>query len=314
MADPVVPSSSPRPKTHAGGAASAGLLLCALLWSCATNQAFGIDLAAPSTPEEVRALARGAQGGDKLAQLELGKRFEAGRGVPKNPGRAGKLYAAAASPNDGASIRTLYSPNGGVSTTVLNGGGAGGGLPYAAVRGCVLAGKAGKRCADLAGVDELLLFVSYEVNFWPCAEQVGFSVSEPNPHRELQMCLVAKAEAIPCDAALERPLLRAEGVAAMDRRFAKLEAATSNLRRFCALQPPKSAVEREQALVQGERLTPIDALVEAEHERWRMHYEHYAAERFMVIVCSQTPKGLRLNLSDLEKSMCAVEIPRGGKS
>jgi hypothetical protein len=298
------------------GAVSAGLLFCVLLSSCAANQAFGIDLTAPSTSEEVKVLARGAQGGDKLAQLELGKRFEAGRGVPKDFGRADKLYAAAASPNDGASIRTLYSPSGGVSTTVLNGGGAGGGLPYAAVRGCALAraDDPGRRCAGLAGVDELLLFVSYEVNFWPCAEQVGFSVSEPNPHRELQMCLVAKAEAIPCDVALARPLLRAEGVAAMDRRFAKLEAATSNLRRFCALQPPKSAVEREQALVQGERLTPIDALVEAEHERWRLHYEHYTAERFMVIICTLTAKELRGELSNLEKSMCAVEIPRGGKS
>jgi len=85
-------------------------------------------LAAPSTSEEVKVLARTAQVGDKLAQLELGKRFEAGRGVPKDLDRAAKLYAASAWPHDGA------------STTVLKGGGASGGLPYAAARGCTLAG------------------------------------------------------------------------------------------------------------------------------------------------------------------------------
>jgi hypothetical protein len=296
------------------GAALAGLLLCVSLSSCATNQAFGIDLAASSTSEEVKVLARSAQGGDKLAQLELGKRFEGGRGVPKDLARAGKLYAAAASPNDGASIRTLYSPSGGVSTTVLHGGG-GGGLPYAAVRGCALAGATDPkgRCAGMAGVDELLLFASYEVNFWPCAKQVGYTVETPNSFREVRSCLIAGAETISCDGALEHALLRAEGIAAIDRRFAGLVSAAANLRRFCALQPPKSAEQVEQALVQGEWLTPIDALVEAEHRRWPRHNEHYAAERFMVIICTLTAKGLRGKLSDLEKSMCVVEVPPGGR-
>ena len=301
------------PKTL--GAALAALLLCIPLSSCATNQAFGIDLAAPSTPEEVKILARSAQGGDKPAQLELGKRFEAGLGVPKDLDRAAKLYASAASPADAASIRTLYTPGGGVSTTVLNGGGAGGGLPYAAVRGCALAGANDPkgRCAGMAGVDELLLFASYEVNFWPCAKRVGFTIEEPNSFREVRSCLIAGAETISCDGALEHALLRAEGVAAMDRRFAGLVSAAATLRRFCALQPPKSVVQVEQALIQGEWLTPIDALVEAEHRRWRRHNEDYAAERFMVIICTLTAKGLRGNLSDLEKSMCVVEIPPGGR-
>lgn len=297
------------------GAVSAGLLLCGLLSSCAANQAFGIDLTAPSTSEDVKVLARGAQGGDKLAQLQLGKRFEAGQGVPKDLARAGKLYAAAASPRDGASIRTFYSPSGGVSTTVLNGGGAGGGLPYAAVRGCALAGADGasERCAGLAGVDELLLFVSYDVNFWPCARPAGFTVDTPNSFREVRSCLIAGAETISCGDALEHALLRAEGVAAMDGRFAGLVNAAANLRRFCALQPPKSAEQVEQALVQGEWLTPIDALVEAEHRRWRLHNEHYAAERFMVIICTLTAKGRGGELSHLEKSMCVIEVPPGGR-
>lgn len=289
----------------------AGLLFS----SCATNQVFGIDLTAPTTSEEVKVLARNAREGDKLAQLELAKRFEAGRGVPKDLGRADRLYTAAAWPRDGASVRTFYSPSGGVSTTVLNGGGTGGGLPYAAMRGCALAGAAGasERCAGMAGVGELLLFASYDVNFWPCAKQVGFTIEEPNSFREVRSCLIAGAETISCGDALEHALLRADGVAAMDRRFAGVVSAAATLRRFCALQPPKSADEVEQALVQAEWLTPIDALVEAEHKRWRRHNEHYAAERFLVIICTLTPKGLGGNLSNLEKSICAVEIPPAGR-
>lgn len=272
-------------------------------------------MAAPSTSEEVKVLARAAQVGDKLAQLELGKRFEAGRGVPKDLDRAAKLYAAAASPHDGASIRTFYSRSGGVSTTVLNGGGAGGGLPYAAARGCALAGANDPkgRCAGLTGLDELLLFASYEVNFWPCARRAGFTVETPNSFREVRSCLISGAETISCNGALEHVLLRAEGVAAMDRRFVGLVSPAANLRRFCALQPPRSAVQVEQALVQGEWLTPIDALVEAEHRRWRRHNEHYAAERFMVIICTLTDKGRGGELRGLEKSMCVVEVPPGGR-
>lgn len=297
------------------GAALASLLLCVPLSSCATNRAFGIDTATPSTSEEVKVLVRNAQSGDKVAQLELGKRFEAGRGVPKDVDRAAKLYAAAASPHDRASIRTFYSPSGGVSTTVLNGGGADGGLPYAAVRGCALAGANDPkgRCAGLTGLDELLLFASYDVNFWPCAKQAGFTVETPNSFREVRSCLISGSETISCDGTLEHALLRAEGVAAMDRRFAGLVSAAANLRRFCVLQPPEPAVQVERALVQGEWLTPIDALVEAEHRRWRQHNEHHAAERFMVIICTLTTKGRGGELSDLEKSMCAVEVPPGGR-
>lgn len=298
------------------GAAVAGLLLCVLLSSCAASQVFGVDLTAPSTSEEVKVLARKAQGGDKLAQLELGKRFEAGSGVPKDLARAAKLYAAAAAPIDGASIRTLYTPNGGVSTTVLNGGGgAGGGLPYAAVRGCALAsgGAAKASCDAMAGVGELLIFASYDMNFRGCADESGFSTWKPNPLREVRNCLADKAQAVGCDAALSRSLQRAEDVSAVDPNLVGLGVAARNLRAFCGI-PASSAAERRQAGGADDALTPIDALIEAEHGRWRRHYERYDAEVFMVLMCKQTRPDVRPNLSDLEKAMCAVVLSRGDRS
>jgi hypothetical protein len=294
------------------GAVSAGLLLCVSLSSCAANQAFGIDLNAPSTPEEVKVLARTAQGGDKLAQLELGKRFEGGRGVPKDLDRAAKLYAAASSPGDDASIRTFYSPSGGVSTTVLHGGGAGGGLPYAAVRGCALGGSDADRCATLSGADDLLIIISYEQNFHTCADKVGFSNTNGNPHRQLRNCLVEKAEAIPCDGALAHPLLRAEGLATLDVRFAGLAVSAQGLRDFCGLKPTNPG-GAEAALAAGESLTPIDAVVEAKQNHRRPPSDFYRADNFMVLMCRLTSRELGLNLSETEKSMCAIAVPRGDR-
>jgi len=53
-------------------------------------------------------LASAAQGGNKEAQLELGIRFEEGRGVAPDMGKARKLYAKAAS--DSGGTIWVYSP------------------------------------------------------------------------------------------------------------------------------------------------------------------------------------------------------------
>lgn len=53
-------------------------------------------------------LASAAQGGNKEAQLELGIRFEEGRGVARDLGKAKKLYAKAASDSGGPIW--VYSP------------------------------------------------------------------------------------------------------------------------------------------------------------------------------------------------------------
>lgn len=53
-------------------------------------------------------LARSAWAGNKQAQLELGIRFEEGRGVTQDPGRARKLYAKAA--RDSGGTIWVYTP------------------------------------------------------------------------------------------------------------------------------------------------------------------------------------------------------------
>jgi TPR repeat protein len=71
----------------------------------------GIPLSQPAvTAEEaeLQDLARHAQMGDKQAQLELGTRYEEGRGVPVDFRRALTLYALAAA--DSGGTLWLYSP------------------------------------------------------------------------------------------------------------------------------------------------------------------------------------------------------------
>lgn len=78
----------------------------------------GVDLAAiprTSNQAELQALAKRAQGGDKWAQYELGKRYETGDGVPVDLGLAKTMYRLAA--QDSGGTIWLYSPSVGNGTS-----------------------------------------------------------------------------------------------------------------------------------------------------------------------------------------------------
>lgn len=93
-------------------ALGAGLLLCAAsgISGCVQSSASyaGIPLAAGATDPAIQSLARRAQAGDKHAQLELGIRYEEGRGVQRNLDKAERLYRLAAADSGGRTW--VYSP------------------------------------------------------------------------------------------------------------------------------------------------------------------------------------------------------------
>ena len=88
------------------GPISALLLLCASVAqaACARTSYAGISFAPGAADPQLQALARRAQAGEKQAQLELGVRYEEGRGLPIDVARALRLYRLAASP----SVGTIY--------------------------------------------------------------------------------------------------------------------------------------------------------------------------------------------------------------
>lgn len=87
-------------------AAAAALLLLA---GCAPATSYqGISLRAGEGDPAVRLLALRAASGDKWAQLELGIRFEEGRGVPLDWRRAARLYRMAAAQSGGTTM--IYVP------------------------------------------------------------------------------------------------------------------------------------------------------------------------------------------------------------
>lgn len=83
-----------------------------LLSGCATDTYMGIPLVPGATPPELQHLANLARTGDKRAQLDLGIRYEEGRGLPVDLKRAEKLYRAAAI-DGGGTIYTYLPPVGG---------------------------------------------------------------------------------------------------------------------------------------------------------------------------------------------------------
>ena len=89
------------------GTAVAALMLCAAT-ACVSDSHAGIPLTAGAADPVLQELARRAQAGDKHAQLDLGIRYEEGRGVPVDLERAKKLYRAAAT-ESGGTIQ-IYTP------------------------------------------------------------------------------------------------------------------------------------------------------------------------------------------------------------
>ena len=90
--------------------AAAALSLALLLISgCSSRTSFqGIEFAAGAADPELSALAVRASSGDRHALLELGIRFEEGRGVPMDWRRAARLYRMAAATSGGTTM--IYVP------------------------------------------------------------------------------------------------------------------------------------------------------------------------------------------------------------
>jgi hypothetical protein len=87
------------------------VVAAALLFAvgCGARDCFqGISLAPGAAHPDVQALARSAMGGSKSAQLELGIRFEDGRGVQMDWDRAERLYRMAAVSSGGTMM--IYVP------------------------------------------------------------------------------------------------------------------------------------------------------------------------------------------------------------
>jgi hypothetical protein len=87
------------------------LIACcvALLGGCAANQYAGISLLPGRANADIQGLARRASAGDRLAQLELGRRFEQGIGVTRNASQACAIYTATPAHDTGE--MWIYTPS-----------------------------------------------------------------------------------------------------------------------------------------------------------------------------------------------------------
>lgn len=88
--------------------AFAALAACTLSGCSPATSFEGISFTSKRVAPELRALATRAAGGDKRAQLELGIRYEEGRGVAPDWRRAERLYRMAATSSGGTTM--IYVP------------------------------------------------------------------------------------------------------------------------------------------------------------------------------------------------------------
>lgn len=127
----------------AGIAATVTLLS---LPACSSHSYMGIPLATGQIDPELQQLANRARAGDKYTQLELGIRFEEGRGVERDIAKARDMYRLAASDSGGP--MWVYVPSAGNGTKgrvmQVNGGPKISGLAEARARLDSLTGIPGK--------------------------------------------------------------------------------------------------------------------------------------------------------------------------
>jgi hypothetical protein len=86
---------------------AAALALAIVLTGCASPSYAGIPLTAGAADAELQSLAGRARAGDKDAQLELGIRYEEGRGVERDSESARRLYLSSL---EGPRLQTTYVP------------------------------------------------------------------------------------------------------------------------------------------------------------------------------------------------------------
>lgn len=98
-----------RRMTRCFAAGIAATMPVMLLSGCGSYGDMGIPLAAGQVDPELKLLANRARAGDKRAQLELGIRFEEGRGVKRNIAKARDMYRLAAS-NGGRPVWVYVPP------------------------------------------------------------------------------------------------------------------------------------------------------------------------------------------------------------
>ncbi len=97
------------PSRKLRAAFAAALVVASLTLSACASSYAGIPFAPGAADPELQHLARRAHAGDKRAQLELGIRYEEGRGVDRNVSQARKLYLSAAMDRSG--VVQVYSPS-----------------------------------------------------------------------------------------------------------------------------------------------------------------------------------------------------------
>lgn len=295
--------------------AVAMLAVMPLLAACAVNSYAGIPFAAGAADPELQALARRAQAGDKHAQLDLGIRYEEGRGVPVDLGRAARLYRMAAESTPLSSAYSLPRRSGGrANAGVLYSGAVSRGLPEAVVHYCALrssVGSSGVDCANFTGASDLLIAISYDQNFQRCADEAGFSPNTPSGYPRLRVCLVRAAQFVHCDSRTGRSLKKIIDLGDMDSRFSYLSGPAREMSARCGVDLDNIHPIFQPSVTPSSRsITPLDSLSELGRGTIRGALQDYSAQSFLILLCRRSPPTRPYRLTNIEDIICDIAIGR----
>lgn len=291
-------------------AVSVLLALCALLLSgCAASSYQGIPLRAGAADSELQALAARAMSGEKRAQLELGVRFEEGRGVPVDLDRARTLYLSAA---DNAPLATTaYVPGagGGAGSTTTFYSASPGGMPAALMRYCAIRGsdpRLENACRGAPGIADLSILLSYEVNFAECARENGLLRNNWYPYRQVRECILRTSADLVCGPALQDAYQVVAALAELEPQLAGVRPALHALRTQCGFSAERA--EALTAAVQQNDPGPAPGFVGTLLERRRGYYRDVLETRMSgsaaILMCREHWRSRGYRLTPIEDLLC----------
>jgi len=156
----------------------------------------------------------------------------------------------------------------------------------------------------IAANSEVLLLLSYEVNFRHCADGVGFSAEKPQDFLRVRSCLQDRVAALSCTNRAQAGLKKMGKLVRSEPRLAYLSSEVKAAQRSCGGTARSTRAS----------YSPLDAIhIPAKNYDQRPR-ALYRAESFLLLICASRRNYREFNLARIERLICDAATNRTGES
>lgn len=152
----------------------------------------------------------------------------------------------------------------------------------------------------LTATPDLLLLLSYDVNFRTCADSAGFDPESPQGFLRVRSCLVSRTAELSCTNRARAGLRKIGNLAQSEPRLSYVSGEVKAVRRMC-----KGAVANVTA-----SYSPLDAIHISTKNYDQRPRALYRAESFLLFICRSKQNYAEFNLTRIERLVCDATTNR----